>query len=149
MNELIELLIQKNLKIAIVESMTGGRLAYEFVKHKGASSIFQEGFILYSNESKSKYLEIPLKDIENYGVVSKYISQKMAERLYQMTDRDITVSVTGYASDRSPNEAYFSIFYKGVMTTKHIVFKSTDKREENIMKTVQLITENLKVLFKK
>lgn len=149
MNELIELLIQKNLKIAIVESMTGGRLAYEFVKHKGASSIFQEGFILYSNEAKSKYLEIPLKDIENYGVVSNYTAQKMAERMHQLTNRDITISVTGYASDRSPNEAYFSIFYKGVMTTKHIVFKSTDKREENILKTVQLITENLKVLIKK
>ena len=45
--------------------MTGGRLSYELVKYQGASKIFKEGFVLYSDEAKVRTLKIDQKILMN------------------------------------------------------------------------------------
>jgi len=67
----------------------------------GASSIFKGGFVTYSLEEKSKMLDIPVKDLEEQGVVSEFTAQKMAEQARIKTQSDFGLSLTGVAGPDS------------------------------------------------
>src|SRR5690606_20025745 len=113
-------LIKNNLTISFVESMTGGLLSYELVRLYNASKVYKEGFVLYSNEAKSKYLNIDLNYIENNGVVSKEVAGLMAQNLKEITGADITVSITGYASGHEPNKAFIGVMIHNLLYVEDI-----------------------------
>ena len=50
--ELVNLLIEKKLKISTAESCTGGLVAAELIRTAGASAVYSEGFITYADEAK-------------------------------------------------------------------------------------------------
>lgn len=63
--KLVNLLKKKNLKIAVVESCTGGILSSAITSVSGSSKIFVLGLVTYSNQSKNSVLKIPKKDLKN------------------------------------------------------------------------------------
>ena len=69
MVKLLELL-ESDLTISTCESCTSGLLGSELTKQPGSSSFYKGGFIVYSNEAKSKLLGIPIEFIEKNGEVS-------------------------------------------------------------------------------
>ena len=77
--------------------MTAGLFQARVADFSGASSIFKGGFVTYSLEEKSKMLDIPVKDLEEQGVVSEYTAQKMAEQVRSKTQSDFGISLTGVA----------------------------------------------------
>lgn len=91
------ILINKNLKLAIAESCTGGAIASKFTAQAGASAYFQCGVVSYSNESKHKILGVPMADIEQYGAVSEAVAKAMAEGVRKVGDADFAISTTGIA----------------------------------------------------
>jgi len=50
--EVVKGLAGRKLRITTVESCTGGAIASALTDASGASEVFQEGFITYSNEAK-------------------------------------------------------------------------------------------------
>lgn len=132
MKKLVEKLSLLGETVAFVESMTGGKLASELVKISGASKVFKEAFVLYSDETKSQRLGIDLKIILQYGVVSEYIAGLMVKKLYELTKADLCVSITGFAENKAPNEAFIGIYYRGVIKVYHMLFKDTSDRIKNI-----------------
>lgn len=88
---------EKLLTIATAESCTGGLIADRLTNIDGASKYFQAGFITYSNESKSKFLNVPYDLILKKGAVSYEVAQKMAEGVRNITGVDLGVSSTGIA----------------------------------------------------
>ena len=52
LEKLIRILKKKKMKVCIAESLTGGKVAYSFVKKEGASEIFDFSIVCYSNDSK-------------------------------------------------------------------------------------------------
>ena len=54
----VKLLEKYDLKVTTAESCTGGLLAGRLLNVPGASDVFKEGFITYSNKAKRKYLDI-------------------------------------------------------------------------------------------
>ncbi len=56
-------LIKRNLTIATAESCTGGLLAGKLINFPGISSIFLEGAITYSNESKINRLNVKKRNL--------------------------------------------------------------------------------------
>ncbi|MFA7417734.1 MAG: CinA family protein [Acholeplasma sp.] len=142
-------LTENNQTITFAESMTGGRLSYELVKFQGASKVFKEGFILYSDEAKVRTLEIDQKEIDEHGVVSHHIASLMATQLHKITGADFAVAITGYASGKDNNMAYVAIINDGKLYVDDIVFYPENSREQNIKTTVRKVIKMLHEIIKK
>ena len=127
--QLISKLVKKNIKLCIAESITGGKLAYEFVKKKGASDFLEYSIVCYSNEAKDSILKIG-KKIGTYGVISKEVSELMAKNIskFSKSRKVLSLSCTGLASKSDKNQShkvgtvFFSIFYKKKIKTKKNYF---------------------------
>ena len=95
--KLSELLISKNLSIAVAESCTGGSISSSLTSIPGASNYFNCGFIAYSNQSKVNMLGVNPKTIELFGAVSEKVAHEMAMGAGQNSQSDLAISVTGIA----------------------------------------------------
>ncbi|MCL2664082.1 MAG: competence/damage-inducible protein A [Defluviitaleaceae bacterium] len=93
----IKMLACRGLTVACAESCTGGLLASRLVDCPGASAVFTEGVVTYSNESKIKRLGVSQKTIENFGAVSGETAAEMAEGIARSSGADVGISVTGVA----------------------------------------------------
>jgi len=93
----VELLNRHKLTLSTAESCTGGLLAGRIVNVSGASDVFMEGFITYSNQAKMKYLHVSRETLDKYGAVSEQTAREMAEGCAKATGCDVSVSVTGIA----------------------------------------------------
>lgn len=96
-SELFKSLKSKKMRLATAESCTGGLISTVITDIPGASSIFERGFVTYSNESKIELLTVPTFYIEDFGAVSMEVAVAMAEGALLMSKADISVSVTGVA----------------------------------------------------
>lgn len=94
---LYSLLRKHKLTISFAESCTGGLLAAQLINVSGASKIFGESLVTYSNEAKQKYLQVNKRTLNRHGAVSKEVVTEMATGLAKLTGSDITVSVSGIA----------------------------------------------------
>lgn len=93
---LIKFLATNKLKIATAESCTGGLIAASIVNVSGASKVFYEGLVTYSNEAKMRRLGVQDNTLESYGAVSAQTAEEMAFGLI-CRDVDVAVSTTGIA----------------------------------------------------
>jgi PncC family amidohydrolase len=93
----VECLRKMKQTLATAESCTGGLLANRITNVEGCSGIFLEGFILYSNEVKSKRLHLPESTIQSHGVVSGEVAAGMAERLLYVSGAHYALCTTGIA----------------------------------------------------
>lgn len=95
--QLVQKLKEKNLTIATAESMTGGRIAAAIIDVPGASTVIEEGYIVYSERAKIKVLDLDPDFIEGFGVISKEVALQMARNLKEKTKADIVIATTGEA----------------------------------------------------
>ena len=93
--EVVETLIKNHITISTCESATAGSIASNICDVPGASNIFSEAYVVYSNDAKKKILAISDDLIAKYGVVSKECALSMVESLYKITNSDICISITG------------------------------------------------------
>ena len=97
----VEELKKKKQTITAAESLTAGLFQATLANFSGASTIFKGGFVTYSLEEKAKMLDIPQVELEEYGVVSAFAAEKMAEQARLKTQSDFGVSLTGVAGPDS------------------------------------------------
>ena len=97
MKNLVKKLIQKKLKISLVESCTGGMLASSITSISGASKVFNLGLITYSNQAKINILKVKKSIIQKYGAVSAECCEAMVKNLSKISKAQINISVTGIA----------------------------------------------------
>lgn len=90
-------LSEKNLNISFAESCTGGLLGHRITQIPGSSRVFDGGYVVYSNESKIRLLNIKREIIKNEGAVSKKTAKAMANNIKKEFGTDIGVGVTGIA----------------------------------------------------
>ncbi len=95
--ELLETCRTRHLKLATVESCTGGLVAGVITSIAGASDVFEAGFVTYSNTAKTALLGVSAALIESCGAVSEETARAMAERTLMRTDADVALAVTGIA----------------------------------------------------
>ena len=109
---LVETLKNKSLTITTAESCTGGMVASSIVNISGASDIFKEGYITYSNEAKERILGVKHETLEKYKAVSAETAAQMAEGAVRISKADISVSVTR-EDDKPVGLVYIGCCYKG------------------------------------
>ena len=87
----------RDLKLAVAESCTGGMVAERLTSIPGSSRFFLGGAVVYSNELKTLFADIPPLLIETHGAVSKEVAVALAENIREICNADIGVGVTGIA----------------------------------------------------
>ena len=139
--EIVRLLKEKQLKIATAESCSGGLLSSTLVNVSGASSVFLEGIVTYSYESKLNRLNIDVNRLMEFGAVSEEIAHDMAFNLEKLTGADVTVGVTGIAGPGGGSElkpvglVYIAINVCGQIFLKSYIFNGN--REKIRQRTVE------------
>lgn len=128
--ELVALLKEKQLVITTAESCTGGMIASRIVSVPGASAVFKEGYITYSDEVKSRVLGVKKSTLEKYFAVSAETAGEMAAGAARIAKSDIAISVTGVAGpdteDGKPvGLVYIGCSYKGKTSVGEYNFTGT------------------------
>ena len=146
MKKLFLILKKKNLKLAVVESCTGGQLSSAITAISGASEIFNLGLITYSNETKIKVLKVSKKIISKYGAVSHECCFAMVKNLSKISKANINVSITGIAGPKGGTKlkpvglVYIGIKKGNKIQINKCLFKS--KKRSSIQKaTVKKVVE--------
>ena len=88
---------QARLKIATAESCTGGLVAALFTDIPGSSTVFERGFVTYSNAAKTELLRVPAELIAQHGAVSEPVARAMAAGALTHSPAQLAVAVTGVA----------------------------------------------------
>ena len=141
--------LEKNLTITSAESCTGGMIASSIVSISGSSAIFKSSVITYSNDMKSKILNIPLTLINENGAVSKIIAYTMASNVLDLMNSDLSIAVTGIAGPIGGSEnkpvglVYIGIGTKKNIVTKRYLFKGNrlKVRQETTLEALKLANE--------
>ena len=94
MQELVELLKERNLQISTMESCTGGGFANEITSIEGASEILKFSAVTYSNEYKIK-MGVSREVIEKYSVYSIQTADEMSKNIAKFANSDIGIGITG------------------------------------------------------
>lgn len=88
---------KKNILIATAESCTGGLVAALLTEIPGSSSVFERGFVTYSNAAKASLLGVPKTLITKHGAVSNEAAASMATGAIKHSKAMLSVAVTGVA----------------------------------------------------
>ena len=96
MEKLIKKLIDNKITVSNCESCTGGLLAAEFVDISGASDVFMEGIVTYSNEAKIR-LGVDKETLIVHGAVSEETALQMANSIRERAGTTLGISTTGIA----------------------------------------------------
>ena len=94
---LLEACRNKDMKLVMAESCTGGLIAAVLTAIPGSSDVLERGFVTYSNAAKTELLGVPAEMIAAVGAVSEPVTQRMAEGALQRSHAGIAVAVTGVA----------------------------------------------------
>jgi nicotinamide-nucleotide amidase len=95
----------KQFTIATAESCTGGLVAERITRVPGSSDYFVGSVVSYTNDVKSRLLEVPEDMIERHGAVSGEVAEAMARGVKARTGATIGVSVTGTAGPGGGTDA--------------------------------------------
>jgi len=87
----------RNLKLAVAESCTGGMVAERVTSVPGSSRFFLGGAVVYSNDLKTLFADIPPLMIEAQGAVSREVALALAENIRSICNADIGLGITGIA----------------------------------------------------
>ncbi len=90
--------------IAVAESCTGGMLATRLTSVSGSSRYFLGGAIVYSNDLKKIFADVPPLLIKEKGAVSKEVASAMAEGIRKKCKATFGVGVTGIAGPTGATE---------------------------------------------
>jgi nicotinamide-nucleotide amidase len=100
----VSLLRSKGWTVATAESCTGGALGHRLTNVPGASEVFLQGAITYSNESKTRLAGVDRALIQEHGAVSAPVALAMARGIRERSGTSLGVSTTGIAGPSGGSE---------------------------------------------
>lgn len=83
--------------VAVAESCTGGLIGERLTSISGSSRSFRGGAIVYSNDLKKDFTEVPPGVIAEHGAVSREAAIAMAEGIRKKCKSSLGLAVTGIA----------------------------------------------------
>ena len=116
--------VNKNLTVTTAESCTGGMISSAIVHISGSSKIYKSSFIVYSNEMKSKLLNISNDLIKKNGAVSEIIAFNMAKNSLKILKANLSIAVTGIAGPTGGTfDKPVGLVWIGIGTKEKIITK--------------------------
>jgi len=95
----------RNASLAVAESCTGGLLAERITSVSGSSRYFVGGAVVYSNQLKTAFADVPATLLEKHGAVSREVAAALAEGIRGRTGATLGLSVTGVAGPTGGTDA--------------------------------------------
>ena len=152
-DKVVAKLLEKGYTVSTAESCTGGLLAGTILNVSGASGVYNEGYITYSNEAKERLVGVTHQTLEQYGAVRSQTAKEMAEGAAKAAQAEIGLSTTGIAgpSGGTPEKPvgliYIGCHVNGETYVKECRFQGN--REENRNAAVEAVLELLYELLTK
>ena len=155
MRNVVNLLIEKKMTIATMESCTGGFVASSITDIDGSSSVLKFSAVTYSNEYKIK-MGVSKEVIDKYSVYSINVAREMAKKINDFANSDIGVGITGKINrvDENnlfgdDNKIYYAIYDKN--SDKYYEYELiaiNDTRLNNKKYIMENISKNLLEIYK-
>jgi nicotinamide-nucleotide amidase len=98
------LLQMRSMTLAVAESCTGGLLAERITSLSGSSRYFLGGAVVYSNELKTQFANVPKAMIDQHGAVSREVAAAMAEGIRKRCLASYGIGITGVAGPSGGTE---------------------------------------------
>ena len=126
---------KRNWTISTAESCTGGLIASILTDMSGASNWFNQGWVVYSNESKTKQLGVDKSYFseENVGAVSHEVAIGMARGARYKSNSDVSIGITGIAGPTGASEnkevgrVHVAIIAKDYFLVRRMDFGDNDR----------------------
>jgi competence/damage-inducible protein CinA-like protein len=125
----VKLLRERKQTLALAESCTGGFIANRITNVPGASEIFINSLVTYSNESKQRLLRVREEILAQHGAVSEATAREMADGVRRTSKTDFALAVTGIAGPGGGTEekpvgtVYIALATPETTTVHHYVFQ--------------------------
>lgn len=145
--KIVRFLNEHNMTITTVESCTGGLIAARLVNVSGASNVFSEGYVTYSENAKAKMVGVNPETIEKYNVVSEEVAYEMASGGAKTANADVAVSVTGVAGPLGGTKEIpvgtvcIGVYYKNKVITGKFLFNGDrlQVRNQAVDKALEMV----------
>lgn len=102
--QLAQLLTQRQFRLVVAESCTGGWLAKVLTDLPGSSEWFDRGYVSYSNQAKHTMLGVSQQTLEQFGAVSLETVGEMTQGALQKSGVDVAVAISGIAGPGGGSE---------------------------------------------
>ena len=86
-----------NAQVTTAESCTGGAISEAITRIAGSSAWFEAGFVTYSNQQKTRQLQVPEPLFAQVGAVSREVVEAMARGAQAQSGARFSVAVSGVA----------------------------------------------------
>ncbi|NLJ95703.1 MAG: competence/damage-inducible protein A [Clostridiales bacterium] len=147
----VKLLKDKKLTLCTAESCTGGLLGGRIINVAGASDVYMEGYITYSNKAKIKNLNVNPNTLNTYGAVSQETAKEMAIGAANVSGASVAVAVTGIAGpgggskEKPVGLVYIACSLMGHINVIECNFKGNRKRvrERSVVAALDLIRRSI------
>ena len=83
--------------VAVAESCTGGLMAGRLTDRAGSSAYVLGGVVVYSNEAKVAFADVPAELIASVGAVSPEVAAALADGARARFGADVGIGITGIA----------------------------------------------------
>lgn len=145
--KIVRFLNEHDMMITTVESCTGGLIAARIVNVSGASNVFSEGYVTYSEDAKTKMVGVNPETIKKYNVVSEEVAYEMASGGAKTANADVAVSVTGVAGplggtkDIPVGTVCIGVYYKNKVITEKFLFNGDrlQVRNQAVDKALEMV----------
>jgi len=134
--QLVSLLIEKNLKISAAESCTGGLFCKLLTDVPGCSAVLDMSAVTYANEAKTALLGVSEYILKTEGAVSNDCATAMVRGILRLSGADIGVAITGIAgpdggsTDKPVGTVFIAVGTRGRYWVKKHQFGSGKSRED-------------------
>jgi len=91
------MLRERNLRVSVAESLTGGLITDRLTDVPGSSVYTAGGIVAYSSNAKQYLLGVRKKTLNKYGVVSEKVAVEMANGIRKVMQTDLGIGITGVA----------------------------------------------------
>jgi nicotinamide-nucleotide amidase len=118
----VGILRERNLTLALAESITGGMIGEMVTRVPGSSQCFMGSIVSYSNGMKTSLLKVSEQTLQARGAVSHECAREMAIGARSAGFADIGLSVTGIAGpDGGTPQKPVGTFYVGLATADDVL----------------------------
>ena len=130
---IVRIAAKHQLIITVAESCTGGLVSAALTETPNSSSVFERGYITYSNAAKIDLLGVSDVTLQKFGAVSEEVACQMAKGASRVAGADIAIAVTGIAgpgssANKPEGRVCFALFTGTLITTETINFGALGRR---------------------
>lgn len=117
--QIAKLLLSNAIRLATVESCTGGLISSRLTDMSGSSAYIFQNFVTYANSAKVQILGVNPDTIEKHGVVSSEVATEMVAGLLEKYNCSLALSTTGIAGPLgATDEKPVGLVYIGIANDK-------------------------------